>query len=195
MKPKLHIIVASTRPGRVGPKIAQWMLAQAQAEGTFDAKVVDLADFDLPVYDEPHHPATGRYEHGHTRAWSASVAEADAFVFVTPEYNGFPTPAVVNALNYVLREWAYKPAAFVSYGGVSGGLRAVGPTKLLLGALKVVPIVEGVVIPFFFNHLGEEGFTATELQAQAAADALKELGRFAEALRPLRAPAEQDLAA
>src|SRR3546814_1428758 len=83
-----------------------------------------------------HHPRLGKYQHEHTRRWSESVAAADAFALVTPEYNFGPTPALLNALNYVYTEWNYKPAAFVSYGGVSGGIRAVQLTKPVLCTLK-----------------------------------------------------------
>ena len=121
----LHTIVCSTRPGRVGLPVAQWFYEVARQHGGFDAKLVDLAAFNLPIYDEPKHPVLQQYEHEHTKRWSASVSAADAFVFVTPEYNYGPPPSLLNALNYVYKEWNYKPAAFVSYGGVSGGLRAV----------------------------------------------------------------------
>jgi NAD(P)H-dependent FMN reductase len=157
MNPKLNIVVTSTRPGRIGPVIAEWFLATAHQQGGFSAELVDLQSFELPVYDEPHHPATGRYEHGHTRLWSASVDAADAFVFVMPEYNAGPPPSLLNALNFVLKEWAYKPAAFVSYGGVSGGLRAVQLVKPVLSALRMVPVVEGVVMPLVDGSTDEGG--------------------------------------
>src|SRR3546814_275270 len=83
---RLNIIITSTRPGRVGPAVGRWFHAFAQSEGSFDARLVDLADFALPVYDEPHHPRLGKYQHEHTRRWSESVAAADAFALVTPEY-------------------------------------------------------------------------------------------------------------
>ena len=118
---RLNVIVASTRPGRVGIHVGRWAHGVAAAHPAFEARLVDLAEFALPVYDEPRHPRLRQYEHAHTRAWSASVAAADAFVLVTPEYNHGPTPALINALDYVYHEWHYKPAAFVSYGGVSGG--------------------------------------------------------------------------
>src|SRR3954465_5177489 len=142
----LHTIVCSTRPGRVGLSVARWFHEIATQHGGFDAKLVDLAEFNLPVYDEPKHPSLQQYEHEHTKRWSASVSAADAFVFVTPEYNYGPPPSVLNALDYVYKEWNYKPAAFVSYGGVSGGLRAVQGTKQTLTTLKMVPLVEAVVI-------------------------------------------------
>src|SRR3546814_10083678 len=113
---RFNIIITRTLPGRVGPAVGRWFHAFAQSEGSFDARLVDRADFALPVYDEPHHPRLGKYQHEHTRRWSESVAAADAFALVTPEYNFGPTPALLNALNYVYTEWNYKPAAFVSYG-------------------------------------------------------------------------------
>lgn len=87
---RLHTIVASTRPGRIGPTVGRWFHERAAAHGAFDAHLVDLADFALPVYDEPHHPRMRKYEHAHTRQWSESVAAADAYVLVTPEYNFGP---------------------------------------------------------------------------------------------------------
>ena len=98
---RLHTIIASTRPGRVGPAVGAWFQGVAEAHPAFDARLVDLADFALPVFDEPNHPRSGKYVHDHTKAWSESVAAADAFVFVTPEYNFHPTPALVNALTYL----------------------------------------------------------------------------------------------
>ena len=102
MAPRLNIIIGSTRPGRVGPSIAAWFETHARAHAGFEPVLVDLADFNLPVYDEPNHPRLRQYVHDHTKAWSASVEAADAFVFVTPEYNYFAPPALVNALDYVL---------------------------------------------------------------------------------------------
>lgn len=183
---KLHIIIASTRPGRVGKPVGDWFYQYARQHGTFDAELVDLAEFNLPVYDEPYHPKLRKYEHEHTKAWSRSVEAADAYVLVTPEYNFGPTPALVNALNYVYDEWSYKPAAFVSYGGVSGGLRAVQMTKQILTTLKVVPIVEAVAIPMVPQHLKDGAFVPNEFHIKSADDVLGELARWASALKPLR---------
>lgn len=185
-KPKLHIVIASTRPGRVGPTIARWFHAAAVAHGGFDAELVDLAEFNLPVYDEPNHPKMQKYEHAHTKRWSASVGAADAFVFVIPEYNFNAPPALVNALNYVYTEWNYKPASFVSYGFVSGGLRSVESVKPLLAALKVVPLVEQVVVPVFTQNIKEGEFVPGELHSQSATQTLDELLRWSAALSTLR---------
>jgi NAD(P)H-dependent FMN reductase len=147
MANKLHVIVGSTRPGQVRLPVGEWFFTQARKHGRFEAELIDLATIDLPTYDEPKHPSLQQYQHEHTKRWGAKVASADAYVFVTPEYNFGPPPALVNALNYVYKEWNYKPAGFVSYGGISGGLRAVQMEKLILTTLKAVPLVEAVVIP------------------------------------------------
>lgn len=187
MTRKLAIIAASTRPGRVGIHVARWMQAVAEGHGAFDSRLVDLAEVGLPLYDEPRHPSLRDYAHEHTRRWSAIVDAADAYVFVTPEYNHSPTPALINALDFVLHEWGYKPGAFVSYGGVSGGLRAVQQVKLLLNILRVVPLTEGVVIPFVANHVKDGAFTPNEIQEKAAPAMLDALARWSDALAPLRA--------
>src|SRR4051812_37151309 len=119
---RLQILIASTRPGRQGPAIAKWFFTAAQQHAKFDVELIDLADMNLPILDEPNHPRMKKYEHEHTKRWSATVERADAFVFVAPEYNFGPTPALLNAMNYLYLEWNYKPLAFVSYGGISGGI-------------------------------------------------------------------------
>ena len=108
-------------------------------------------------------------------------------MFVTPEYNYGPPPSLLNALNYVYKEWNYKPAAFVSYGGVSGGMRAVQMEKLTLTTLKMVPIVEGVLVPMVAQFLdAEKKFQPSELHLASAKILLDELLRWAVALKPLR---------
>lgn len=184
---KLHTIIASTRPGRIGPKVAAWFHSAAAAHGGFDCELVDLADFALPVFDEPHHPRLRRYERAHTKAWSDSVAAADAFAFVFPEYNYFVSPSLVNAIDYLSGEWARKPAGLVSYGGMSGGLRAAQSLRLLLAGVKVMPLPEAVAIPFVGQSVGEDGvFRPTDAVAATVAPMLDELRLWAEALKPLR---------
>ena len=184
---KLHIVVCSTRPGRVGLSVAKWFEGVAVQHAKFACELADLAQFNLPVYDEPSHPRFQKYQHDHTKKWSACVSAADAFVFVTPEYNYGPPPSLLNALDYVYVEWNYKPASFVSYGGMSGGVRAVQTVKLTLTTLRMVPIVEAVAIPMVPKQLNEAGhFTANDDQISAATAMLNELFRWAEALKPLR---------
>ena len=183
---KLHTVITSTRPGRAGPAVARWFHDGARAHGNFDAELVDLVDFNLPLYDEPQHPMRRHYEHEHTKKWSASVNAADAFVFVMPEYNYSPPPSFVNAIDYLFWEWQYKPVAFVSYGGVSAGLRSVQPARTHVSTLKMMPIPEGVAIPGFFAQIKDGKFEGSELNQQGVVATLNELHRWAEALAPLR---------
>lgn len=188
---KLQTIIASTRPGRIGPAVGAWFHAFAQAQGLFECSLVDLADFGLPIYDEPSHPRTQSYEHEHTRAWSRSVAAADAYVFVTPEYNYSPPPSLVNALNYVYIEWNYKPCAFVSYGGASGGLRSAQASRLMATTLKMMPIPEGVMIQMPWQQLDEDKrFKAGAVHESSAAAMLAELAKWAPALKAMRSTGE-----
>ena len=184
---ELQTIIVSTRPGRVGPAIGAWFHERATQHGKFAAKLIDLADFNLPIYDEPHHPRLRNYEKEHTKRWSQSVASADAYVFVTPEFNYCPPPSFVNALNYLYQEWNYKPCGFVSYGGVSGGLRAVQLEKQLVTTLKMMPMVEGVMAPMVAQLLDENrAFRSNELIDKSATQMLDELFKWAEALKPMR---------
>lgn len=184
---QLQIIICSTRPGRVGPAVARWFHGFATQHGRFDAVLIDLCDVDLPLLDEPNHPRLRNYQHEHTKRWSASVAAGDAYVFVTPEYNYCPPPGFVNALNYLYVEWNYKACGFVSYGGASGGLRAVQLEKQLVTTLKMMPMVEGVMVPGVAQHIDAEGtFSSNALIDDSARVMLDELWRWAEGLKPMR---------
>jgi len=187
MSLKLQVIVGSTRPGRIGLPIAQWFAEFAKQHSEFEVELVDLADFKLPIYDEPVHPRMQQYQHAHTKRWSEKIQAADAFVFVTPEYNFGPPPALLNALNYIYNEWNYKPCGFVSYGGLSGGMRAVQMEKQLVTTLKMMPMVEAVALPMVWNQMNEAGqFASNELVDDSASAMLAELGRWAAALKPMR---------
>lgn len=186
--PKLLIVIASTRPGRVGLPVANWFIERAREHGAFELQVADLAELALPLLDEPNHPRLRRYTKDHTQAWSATVEAADAFVFVTAEYNyGYPA-ALKNAIDYLNQEWLYKPVGFVSYGGVAAGTRSVQQLKQVVSALRMMPAGEAVSIPFVAQLLDDDGvIRGNEVMADAAAGMLSELERMQEALRPLRA--------
>ena len=185
---KLLVVTASTRPGRIGPAITDWFVGQAKESGAFDVEVADLAVLDLPFFDEPQHPMTGRYEHDHTKQWSATVAAADAVVFVMPEYNFSFTAPLKNAIDFLNREWAHKPVGLVSYGGMSGGMRAQQALKPVLLALRMWPINDAVLIPMVRERFAEDGsFRPTDIVDNSAATMLAELERTALALEPLRA--------
>jgi NAD(P)H-dependent FMN reductase len=184
---KLNVITVSTRPGRVGPAVARWVQERAQAHGAFDVEAVDLAGFNLPIYDEPKHPRLRDYQQAHTKAWSASVASADAFIFVSPEYNYSPPPSFVNAVDFLFHEWLYKAAGIVSYGGPLAGARMAQLERLMLLGLKVVAVPEGVSIPMVASHIDEQQvFKPPEFLEPAMKAMLDEVAKWAGALKPLR---------
>jgi NAD(P)H-dependent FMN reductase len=185
--PRLSIIIGSTRPGRAGLPIADWFVQRARRHGGFELDVVDLAELNLPMLDEPNHPRLRQYTHQHTKDWSVRVAGSGAFVIVTPEYNhGYSAP-VKNAIDYLHHEWHYKPVGFVSYGGVAAGTRAMQQLKQVVTALRMLPLTDAVNIPFHTQFLDDDGRAqANEVMEQAADAMLDELLRVEAALRPLR---------
>ena len=125
---RIAIMLGSTRPGRRGDQVARWVYEQAVThtarEREIEYELVDLADIDLPLLDEPLPAAIGEYAHEHTRRWSELVGSFGGFIFVIPEYNHAMPAVVKNAIDYLFTEWNDKAAGFVSYG-FTGGVRAV----------------------------------------------------------------------
>lgn len=186
-KPVLRIIIGSTRPGRVAPAVADWIAERAREHGGFDVQVTDLAEVNLPILDEPNHPRLHQYVHQHTKDWSALVEGSDAFIFVTPEYNYGFSAALKNAIDYLHGEWLHKPAGIVSYGGVAAGTRAAQMLKQVLTALKMMPMLEAVNIPFVHSHLDEDSrLKPTEAMEASATAMLDELLRWTKSMRSLR---------
>ena len=184
--PKLGVVIGSVREGRVGLPIAQWFVERALEHKGFDVELLDLKIINLPIFAERTHPRLQKYESEQQKAWSATIAPIDAFVFVTPEYNYSIAPALLNAIDYLLHEWAYKAVGFVSYGGISGGLRAVQHAKQTLSAVKLVAIPEAVTIPFVAKLVEDNTFAATDVHDKSAAAMLDELAKWTSALSTLR---------
>lgn len=184
---KLMIIVGSVREGRIGSAVAEWVDGVAETDGRFEVDLVELADLALPLMDEPHHPRLRQYTKPYTIEWSRRVEATDAFIFVTPEYNHSFSPALKNALDYLMHEWKRKPFGFVSYGGVSAGTRgvvALRPAAVVLGLVQVPSAVE---ISYVARQIDEaRRFQPTEQQEAALAAMLDELVAFDAALRPMR---------
>ncbi len=193
MSLNLMVIVASTRPGRLGPAVADWFVdtVRAQAEQqriTID--IADLAEVGLPLLDEPEHASAGRYVHEHTRAWSRRVAAADAFVVVTPEYNYGMPASLKNAIDYLYAEWAWKPVGFVSYGNTAAGTRAVQMAKQVVTTVRMVPVGATVALRLS-DHLDDGSVRIDPARKAAARDVLAEVARVADALRVLRIEGEE----
>ena len=152
---RIAIILGSTRPGRRGEQVAQWVLAQSADRSGVEYDLVDLADFDLPHLDEVHSASQGMYQNDHTKVWAAKIAQYDGFVFVTPEYNHSTSGALKNAIDFLYAEWTNKAAGFVSYGA-AGGTRAVEHLRLIVGELQIADVRQQVAISLMTDF---EGYT------------------------------------
>lgn len=144
-KPKIGVIIGSTRQGRFADKPAQWIFDHAKAHGAFEVELVDLRDYDLPFFDEPVSPAWGPSKSEAAQRWQKKVDELDGYIMVAAEYNRGPTASLKNAIDYAYNEWNRKPVAFVGYGGV-GGARAVEQLRLHAVELQMAPTRPGVHI-------------------------------------------------
>ncbi len=184
-QPTLLVIIGSTRPGRVGLPIGKWFAQTARRHGKFDVHIADLATVGLPLLDEPGHPRVGEYQHEHTRKWSATVAAADAIVFVIPEYNHGYNAATKNAIDFLHAEWQHKAVGFVSYGGASSGMRAVEQLKPVVTTLNMVPAAE-VNISLFTHQVVDDVFVGDDRLTAGATVMLDRLLDWTTTLQPLR---------
>ncbi|MFF2087903.1 NADPH-dependent FMN reductase [Nocardia sp. NPDC058176] len=178
---RVAIIIGSTRAQRFGPTVADWFHKHAAAHGGLDLDLIDLAHAGLSdvLADDPD-PAV--------LALAPRLAQADAYVVVTPEYNhGYPAP-LKTAIDSYVDEWKAKPVAIVSYGGVSGGLRAAEQLRQVFGELHAVTIRDTVSFHNCWNKFDDAGQPLDLAGAGAAATALlNQLTWWAHALREARA--------
>jgi NAD(P)H-dependent FMN reductase len=187
----LAVIVGSTREGRFGGTIAQWFVTQARLRGDMTLDVIDLVDLDLPmVYPQQPNPVV--------QAYSQRIDRADAFVVITPEYNhGYPA-SLKQAIDLPRDQWRRKPVAFVSYGGIGGGLRAVEQLRQVFAELHTVTMRDAVSFHMAWELFDETGTPRDPARSNAAAATmLDQLAWWATALRTARAadgaPREADL--
>jgi len=183
---KLLIIVGSVRPGRIGLPVAQWVREAAESHGGFDIDFVDLKELALPFMDEAQHPAKRAYEHEHTLAWSARVDAADAFIFVSPEYNHSYSPALKNAIDFLFQEWRHKPVGYVNYGGASAGTRGVAALDAVAVTVGLVKVAAAVEINSPANYVEDGVFSPDEKHRSVLSGMLSELVATSAALRVLR---------
>lgn len=186
---RIGIIIGSTRPGRHGSAVGDWVDAVAQQRQDADFDLIDLVDFGLPLLDEPLPPAMGEPpEHAHTRRWAKTVDAYDGYVLVTPEYNHSPPAALKNALDFLFAEWNDKAVAFVSYGS-AGGVRAVEHLRQVVGELKMADIRPAVALQFGADFDTTFAFRPRDFQEQSLHAMLDDLVAWSEALRSVRSDA------
>lgn len=179
------IVIGSTRPGRVGEGVGKWVFEIAQKRQDAKFELVDVADYNLPLLDEPVPPSMGQYSQDHTKRWAAKIAEFDAFVFVTAEYNHGIPGALKNAIDFLFAEWNNKVAGFVGYGS-AGGVRAVEQLRLVMAEVQVATVRNQVILSLRDDFENYSAFKPREFHEKALGDVIDQVIAWGGALRGLR---------
>jgi NAD(P)H-dependent FMN reductase len=159
---KIAIILGSTRPGRNGKAVADWVLAKAAGRTGADYELIDLADTRCPTWMRPIPPSVGQYAGEHTKAWAATIAAYDGFILVTPEYNHSTSGVLKNAIDYLYAEWNNKAAAYVSYGFL-GGARAIEHLRAICSELQIAHVRQQLSFSLFNDFQNFSAFNPAAL--------------------------------
>jgi NAD(P)H-dependent FMN reductase len=184
---RVAVIVGSVREGRFGPVVADWLAGVAGEQGGFEVDVVDLAEPDLPLALPAFGATPAAAVVAEVGKVAPRLAAAGAFVVVTPEYNHSYPASLKNAIDWHRAEWQAKPVAFVSYGGMSGGLRAVEHLRAVFAELHAVTIRETVSFHGAHTQFGPDGLPKDDNAAIAAKAMLGQLGWWARSLAEAKA--------
>jgi NAD(P)H-dependent FMN reductase len=186
---KVAIIIGSTRPGRKGEAVGQWVYRIARQRKDAAFELVDLKEFNLPLLDEPVPPLMHQYTQPHTKVWAAKIDSFDAFVFITPEYNHATCGALKNAIDFLYREWNNKAAGFVGYGS-AGGTRAVENLRLIMGEVQVADVRDQVALSLYTDFMGEV-LKPDPRHKKSLHALLDQVIAWGQALKPLRKGAKK----
>jgi NAD(P)H-dependent FMN reductase len=184
---RIGIITGSTRPGRLNEAVARWTYDLAKRRSDAEYEFVDIADYNLPLLDEPVPPSLGQYSKPYTKRWAEKIASLDAFVFVTPEYNHGTSGALKNAIDFLFREWNNKAAGFVSYGSI-GGARAVEQLRLVMGEIMIADVRAQVMLSLFTDFENFSKFKPDPRHEQEVQTMLDQLISWGTALKSVRSP-------
>lgn len=191
---KIAIVTGSTRPGRNNEAVARWVYGLARERKDAEFELVDIAEYNLPLLDEPVPPIFGQYTYEHTKAWSKKIESFDAYVFVTPEYNHSISGALKNAIDYLYREWNNKAAGFVSYGGHAGGARAVEHLRLIMAEVMVATVRAHVSLSLFTDFENFRAFKPNPGREAEVDAMLDQLIAWGNALKGMRLEAAKNTA-
>jgi NAD(P)H-dependent FMN reductase len=184
---KIAVILGSTRPGRNGKAVADWVLERADRRNDASYELVDLADFPLPHLDEAMPPAMAQYANEHTQVWSQTIAGYDGYIFITPEYNHSVSGVLKNAIDYLYTEWNNKAAAFVSYGSV-GGARAVEHLRGIASELQLAHVRQQLSFSMLTDFRNWSEFTPGAHHEAAMETLFDQLEKWARAMQTVREP-------
>lgn len=183
---KIGIITGSTRPGRVNLQVAEWVKHIADKRSDVSFEIVDIADYQLPIYDEAIPAAYGQYAHEHTKKWAAKIGSLDGFIFVTPEYNHSFSPALKNAIDFIYGEWNNKAAGFVSYGS-GGGIRAVEQLRQIMSEIQIADVRAQVFMSLFSDFENFSVFKPDPRHEASLETVLDQVVSWSKALKSVRA--------
>lgn len=183
------IIMGSTRPGRKAEAVARWVHGIASKRSDANYELIDIAEFNLPLLDEPVPPSMHQYSKPHTKTWAAKIAPLDAFVFVTPEYNHGISGALKNAIDFLFAEWNNKAAGFVGYGS-AGGARAIESLRLVMGEIKVADVRQSVLLSLFTDFENMTTFKPAAMHEKTVNTMLDEVVAWGTALKGVREQAK-----
>jgi len=186
---KVGIIVGSTRPGRKAAAVAKWAHEILKSRKDAEYEIVDIADYNLPLLDEPVPPSMGQYSKAHTKTWAGKIASLDGFIFVTPEYNHGTSAALKNAIDFLFHEWNNKAAGFIGYGS-AGGVRAVESLRLTMGEIKVADVRAQVMLSLYTDFENFTVFKPHERHDRSMHALADDLIAWTVALKGLRDAAE-----
>jgi NAD(P)H-dependent FMN reductase len=181
---RISVIVGSVREGRISLPIANWVMERIAAREEFEGELLDLAQWDLPMFAEPFPPATGRYSE-RQRAWAEAIGAADGYILVAPEYNHGMSAVLKNALDTVYAEWGRKPVAFVAHGGM-GGARSVEQLRQVVVALAMAPLGSAVHLQGAAKLREGDRFNAGEIEDRRLSALFDELLWWGRALNAAR---------
>ena len=187
-KPKIAIVVGSTRAARFADTPVAWVAKIARQQADIEVEVVDLRDFPMPFFEEAASSAWAPSQNEVAQRWQKKVAEFDGFIFTAAEYNHAPTGVLKNALDYAYTEWNKKPAGFVGYGGV-GGARAIEHLRQIAVELQMAPVKSAVHInlgDFLAVRQGEKKLEEIEHLNQAGQALVADVAWWAKALKAAR---------
>jgi NAD(P)H-dependent FMN reductase len=182
---KVQIILGSTRPGRIGETVAQWVYEIAQERDDIEVELVDVADYGLPLLDEPVPPTLNKYSKAHTKRWADKIREADGYIFVAAEYNHSIAGGLKNAIDYLYKEWNNKSAGFVSYGS-NGGSRAVEHLRGVAAEIQIADVREQLLLSLANDFENYSIFRPTEQHVQKLNKVLDQVRNWAEAMQYVR---------
>src|SRR6185312_1501052 len=182
---KVAIITGSTRPGQNGKAVSQWIFDLAKVREDADFEIIDIADHNLPLLDEPIPPLIGPYTKVHTKRWASKIQTFDAFVFVTAEYNHGIPGALKNAIDYLYKEWNNKAAGIVSYGSAYGA-RSAEALRLVMGELMIADVRQQVLLSLFTDFENFSKFNPNPRNEQSLNTMLDQVVAWSAALKPLR---------